>query len=335
MAGGDGGVVAVEADTGVLAAAQAGDEAAFVRLTSPWRGPLHRHCYRLLGSLDDADDALQETLLRAWRGLGGYQPRAPFQAWLHRIATNVCLRILEQRRRAPGAAPDAHLEPYPDSLLAELPSAAPGPDVEVADREQIGLAFVAAVQLLPPRQRIVLVLRDVLDWSAHDVADLLGDSVPSVNSALQRARGTIERERAERTLARVHAPASAAVEARVMRRFQEAWQAVDVPVIVSLLAEDCLLTMPPEGARFEGRAAVGAFFAAVPLDGRLDELPLVAARANRQPALAAYADDGGEGVKRPYGVMVFALDGDLIAGITGFPRASRVFERMGLPRRLG
>ena len=140
-------------DHSVLVAAQSGDEEAFVRLTAPHRQPLHRHCYRILGSLHDADDALQETMLRAWRGIDGFQPRAPLSAWLYRIATNVCLRMLEQRRRDPAAAVDAHLEPYPDLLLADVASPAAGPEEIVEEREQIGLAFVAAMQLLPPKQR--------------------------------------------------------------------------------------------------------------------------------------------------------------------------------------
>jgi RNA polymerase sigma-70 factor (ECF subfamily) len=184
----------------LIGAAVAGDEEAFVRLTAPHRAALHAHCYRLLGSLHDADDAMQETLLRAWRGLDGFEPRAPLVAWLYRIATNVSLRMLEQRRRA--AAVDAHLEPYPEQLIAELPSEEVGPDSVVESREAIGLAFVAAMQLLPPKQRAVLVLRDVLGWSAREVAGLLDDTTAAVNSALQRARSRLERERSERTIAR-------------------------------------------------------------------------------------------------------------------------------------
>lgn len=165
--------------------ARVGPEQAFVRLTAPHRRGLHLHCYRLLGSLHDADDALQETLLRGWRGLDRFEPRAPVSAWLYRIATNVCLRMLEQRGRDPARA-EAHLQPYPDRLLEELPSPDVGPDAVVEAREAIGLAFVAAVQLLPPKQRTVLVLRDVLGWSAREVAHFFGDSVAAVNSALCR-----------------------------------------------------------------------------------------------------------------------------------------------------
>ena len=170
-----------------LSAAAAGDEQAFVQLTAPLRRRLHVHCYRMLGSVHDAEDALQETMLRAWRGIGSFEPRGELSSWLYRIATNVCLRMLEQRRRTP-AAIDAHLEPYPDVLLEPET-----PDGEAERREAVGLAFVAAMQLLSPRQRAVLVLRDVLDWSAREVADTLGVSVAAANSALQRARNRLER----------------------------------------------------------------------------------------------------------------------------------------------
>jgi RNA polymerase sigma-70 factor (ECF subfamily) len=171
-------------DGRLVAAARGGDERAFVELTSPHRSALHAHCYRLLGSLHDADDALQETLLRAWRGIDRFEPRAPVAAWLYRIATNVCLRMLEEHRRRDADSIDAHLQPYPEPISAE----GSGPEVAAESREAIGLAFIAAMQLLPPKQRAVLVLRDVLDWSAREVAEFLDDSVPAVNSALQRAR---------------------------------------------------------------------------------------------------------------------------------------------------
>jgi RNA polymerase sigma-70 factor (ECF subfamily) len=325
---------ATAVDHSVLVAAQSGDEEAFVRLTAPHRQPLHRHCYRILGSLHDADDALQETMLRAWRGIDGFQPRAPLNSWLYRIATNVCLRMLEQRRRDPAATLDSHLEPYPDLLLTDVPSPAAGPDEVVEEREQIGLAFVAAMQLLPPKQRVTVVLRDVLDWSAREVAELLDDSVPAVNGALQRGRDRLQRERHEHNLARQHMPMNAAEEERVMQRFQEAWAAVDFEGIVALLADDALLTMPPEPQRFEGSAQIGSFFATAPLDGRLDRIRLVPTRANGQPALAAYADEHGEGEFDAYGVMVFAIRGARIDGITGFARQPELFTRLGLPTRL-
>ena len=295
------------------------DEEAFVALTAPHRRALHLHCYRMLGSLHDADDALQETLLRTWRG--AYQDQGALSAWLYRIATNVCLRMIERRPSV--------LEPYPDILLDELPAPEPGPDAQVEAREVVGLAFVAALQLLPGKQRAVLLLRDVLGHSARDTAELLGDSVPAVNSALQRAR---ERIRGE-TEIRVHVPASASAEEELMRRFQAAWAAVDIEAMVSLLAPDAVLAMPPEAARFDGAPAIGEFFSTVPLEGRLDRITLIPARANGQPATAAYAEDE-DGVPRAYGVMLFAIAGDRISGITGFAQRPELFVRLGLPTEL-
>jgi RNA polymerase sigma-70 factor, ECF subfamily len=313
-------------ETALVAAARAGDERAFVELTAEHRGALHAHCYRLLGSVHDADDALQETMLRAWRSLDRFEPRAPLRAWLYRIATNVCLRMLERRSRTPVSA-DAHLEPYPDEP-------ADGPAATIERREAIGLAFVAAVQLLPPKQRVVLVLRDVLDWSAREVAELLEDSVAAVNSALQRARERIASERANGSLIRSHAPADARTEAAVMRRFQEAWDAVDIAAIVALLSDDALLRMPPEAVSIAGAAEIGRFFATAPLEGRIDRIRLRPARANGQPALAAYARPDAAREHRAYGVMVFAIAGDRIAGITGFAERPDLFERLGLPEVL-
>lgn len=316
-------------DGGLVAAARGGDERAFVELTSPHRSALHPHCYRLLGSLHDADDALQETLLRAWRGIDRFEPRAPAVAWLYRIATNVCLRMLEQRSRRQ-AAVDAHLEPYPDRTLEPAASPLAGPEASAETREAIGLAFVAAMQLLPPKQRVVLVLRDVLDWSAREVAELFQDNVAAVNSALQRARERLAREQQEGSLARAHRPTDAGTEAAVMRRFQDAWEAVDIDGIVALLTADALLTMPPESVSIAGAAEIGTFFATAPMEGRLDRIRLLPVRANGQPALAAYAEDETSGTHSAYGVMVFAINGDSIVGITGFPDRPELFERLGL-----
>ena len=312
----------------LLGAAQAGDEQAFVRLLEPhWRA-IRTHCYRLLGSLHDAEDALQETSLRAWRSINRFEPRGPFRAWLYRIATNVCLTTIERRARVPDAldAEEAevasYLQPYPDRLLDTA--------VAVEERESLGLAFVSVIQLLPPRQRAVLVLREVLGWSAKEVADLLGDSVASVNSALQRARKKLERERAAGRLARDHLPASPESEARLMRSFVAAWEAVDVDAIVALLAEDAVMTMPPEPMRLSGTRAIGEFLRTVPAGGALERLRLVPVRANGQPALAAYMENE-TGSYQAYGVMVFALDGDKVASITGFAGYPELFPKLGLP----
>jgi RNA polymerase sigma-70 factor (TIGR02960 family) len=313
----------------LLRAAAAGDEQAFVQLTAPLRRRLHAHCYRMLGSVHDADDALQETMLRAWRSIGRFEPRAELSSWLYRIATNVCLRMLEQRARRESAAVDAHLQPYPDVLFEPET-----PEHEAERRETIGLAFVAAMQLLPPRQRAALVLRDVLGWSASEAADVLGVSVAAANSALQRARERVERERREGTLARMHRPADGRAEAALMSRFVDAWEAVDIERLTELLAGDALMTMPPEQMRVDGPEEIGGFFATVPMGGRLDLIRLLPTRANGQPALAAYFQESAGEPLRAYGIMVFALDGGRIAGITGFASYPELFRVFGLPTEL-
>jgi RNA polymerase sigma-70 factor, ECF subfamily len=313
----------------LLTAAAAGDEQAFVQLTAPLRGRLHAHCYRMLGSVHDADDAQQETMLRAWRAIGRFEPRAELSSWLYRIATNVCLRMIEQRGRVEAAAVDAYLQPYPDALLEERT-----PEREAERRETIGLAFVAAMQLLPPRQRATLVLRDVLGWSAREAADVLGVSVAAANSALQRARDRVDRERREATLARAHRPADRRAEDALMRRFVEAWDAVDIEGMTALLAGDALMTMPPEPMHVVGPAEIGGFFATVPMDGRLDLIRLLRTRANGQPTLAAYVQEAAGEPFRAYGLMVFAVEGDRIAGITGFAGYPELFPVFGLPAAL-
>jgi RNA polymerase sigma-70 factor, ECF subfamily len=313
----------------LLAAAAAGDEQAFVQLTAPVRRRLHAHCYRMLGSVHDADDALQETMLRAWRGIVRFEPRSELSAWLYRIATNVCLRMLERRGRHDAALVDAHLQPYPDVLLEPET-----PELEAERRETIGLAFVAAMQLLPPRQRAALILRDVLGWSAREAADTLGLSVVATNSALQRARERVERERREGTLARVHRPSSGDAEAELMRSFVDAWEAVDIERLTSLLTEEALMTMPPEPMHVVGPAEIGGFFATVPMEGRLDLIRLLPARANGQPALAAYVQEAAGEPFRAYGLMVFAVEGDRIGGITGFAGYPELFPVFGLPAAL-
>ena len=250
------------------------DEQAFALLIEPHRRALHLHCYRMLGSLHDADDAVQETMLRAWKGSDSYEPRARLTTWLHAIATNVCL---------------------------------------------------TAIQLLPPKQRAVLILRDVLGWSAKETAEALEDSVAAVTSALQRARLGLEG-------ARRHIPAPSVQERVLVRRFMTAWDAVDIDGLVALLSKDALMTMPPERMRVAGARAIGDFFGSVPQDGRLDEIRLVPTSANLQPALAAYSL-GGDGKHRPYGLMVLQIANDLITGIVGFPDPW-LFEQCGLPSEL-
>lgn len=342
---------AASRERSLVAAALAGDERAFAELVAPYRRELHLHCYRMLGTLQDAEDALQETLLRAWRRLAGFEGRSAVRAWLYRIATNVCLTALARRGRRnelprpagevqsvelpPGDEGDVlQLAPYPDRLLDELgDGGGVGPEARYEQREALELAFVTAVQVLPARQRAALLLRDVLGFSASEAADLLETSVASVNSALQRARARLEEERREGWLSRRHAMTSRRGEAELVRRFVAAWQAVDIERLVGLLTEEALLTMPPLPLRFVGREAIGSFFATVPAGGRLDRIRLVPTRANRQPALAAYVEDPVDGVHRAYGIMVLSLEGDAINAVVGFADPT-LFSRFGLPSTL-
>ncbi len=314
---------AVEAE--LLAAARAGDEDAFRSLAEPHVAELRLHCYRMLGSLHDAEDSVQETLVRAWRRLAGFEGRSTLRAWLYRIATNVCLSAVARRRRRDEPI---HVGPVPDTLLDELPSTEAGPAALYDLRESVQLAFLAAIQLLPPRQRAVLILREALAWSAGEVADLLDVTEASVNSALQRARASLERERREDRLPERSRPPAAA-ERTLLRRFVAAWEAVDIDGLVALLKEDAVLTMPPFPMRFVGRGAIGEFLARVPAGGALDRIQLVPTRANRQPAVAAYMLDPKEEVHRAYGIMVLALDGKAIGEITGFSDPS-LFASFGL-----
>jgi RNA polymerase sigma-70 factor (ECF subfamily) len=292
------------------------NEQAFALLIEPHRRALHVHCYRMLGSLHDADDALQETMLRAWKGSDRYEPRAQLSTWLHAIATNVCLTAIARSRSQPVElrADLDHLQPYPDRLLDDL-----------VQRETVELAFITAIQLLPPKQRAVLILRDVLGWSAKEVAEALEDSVGAVNSALQRARKSLEGTHR-------HPSAPAGSESALVQRFMAAWAAVDIDALVALLTEDAVMTMPPERMRIAGAPAIGDFFATVPQQGRLDEIRLLPTAANRQQALAAYALTDG-GTHRPYGLMVLDIQDDLIAAIVGFPDPW-LFEQVGVPCEL-
>ncbi|GAA3170283.1 sigma-70 family RNA polymerase sigma factor [Nonomuraea salmonea] len=300
----------------LLAAARGGDRAAFDALVAPHRRALHLHCYRMLGSIDQADDATQETLLRAWRGLAGYEGRAPLHHWLHRIATMACLRAAERRERLPAVHADiTYLQPCPDSLL--------DPALIAERREAVALAFIAALQLLPPAQRAVVILREVLSWSAAEVAELLGLSVPAVNSSLQRGRAALRAHdtRPPRPLIDY--------ERRLLRRFVRAWELRDIDGLAALLRDDVILRMPPEAAEFAGRAAVVEFFATRPAGGRLDLIELVEVAANGQPALAAYLPDDA-GACRGFGIMVLSLTAQGVAEIVGFPD-QELFRRFGLP----
>jgi RNA polymerase sigma-70 factor (ECF subfamily) len=275
----------------------------------------------MLGSFHDAEDATQETLLRAWRFLHTFEGRGPLRAWLYRIATTTCLKLLRsgQGRRSAASADGSdvpRLAPYPDRLLDELPAGGPDPAAVAERRETVALAFVVALQHLTAHQRAVLVLRDVLAWRAAEVAALLETSVPAVNSALQRARAGLGRALPTANTSSRTLPAQ---EQDVLRRFLWAWQQ----------CEDAVLHMPPLPVRYVGRQAIARFLWTVPADGRLDRIRLVAIRANGQPALAAYLQ-GDDGASDAYGVMVLTVAGDAIQAITGFQDAS-LFHAFGMP----
>ena len=324
----------------LLTRARAGDEDAFGVLITPYLRELNVHCYRMLGSVHDAEDVMQEVLIRAWRYLDAFHGRGSMRGWLYRIATNRCLTARSRATIAPAPAPALSppppapnapdvevtaLTPYPDDWLAELA----GPDDPAACyeiRESVQLAFLTVIQLLPTRQRAVLLLRDVLGFSIAETAQILQVSHASVTSALQRARATLETRRASGRLR----PASTAgpdAERELADRFTAAWHAGDISALVSGLAEDCLLTMPPAPLAYRGREAIGTFFATVPAAGDLTSIRLVPVRANQQPAVAAYMRDGAG--DRAYGIMVLTIHGDTIGEITGFADPS-LFPLFGL-----
>jgi RNA polymerase sigma-70 factor (ECF subfamily) len=313
--------------TKLVEAARIGDPRAFEALVRPHRRELHVHCYRLTGSLTDADDMLQETLLRAWRRIDTFEDRAPFRIWLYRVATTTCLNELTVRRRRkrllgpqewsggpPPVAEIDHLQPYPDHLLDE----AADPAARLDSKESVALAFIAAIQLLPPRQRAALLLRDVLSWSANEVADSLDCSVASVNSALQRARSTLRNSLGGEESELNPASVRDISEKRMLARFMDAWERADFDGLASLLKEDAVLAMPPEAQWFRGRRAIVDFFATVPAGGRLKQIRLVPVGSNRQPAVGAYLAEPEDGGHQFYGLMVLTIDGDKIAAITGF-----------------
>jgi RNA polymerase sigma-70 factor (ECF subfamily) len=271
----------------------------------------------MLGSYSDAEEAVQEATVRAWRGLDGYQGTGPLRHWLYRITTTTCLKMINRRRRDPltSTAEVAWLQPYPDALLDELPADDADPAAIAERRESVALAFVAALQLLPATQRAVLILREVLDWPARDVADLLDTTVAGVNSALQRARATL-------TTAPAADAAHGALDDRqrqVLDGFLRAWHACDIPALAALLRDDVTLTMPPQSILITGREQVAGFFATVPADGRLNLIRLVVTRANGHPTLAAYLPNASTGDCRGYGIMVLTITDDQVATITGFP----------------
>jgi RNA polymerase sigma-70 factor (ECF subfamily) len=323
--------------------ARSGDEAAFEQLVGPYRREIQVHCYRILGSVADAEDAVQEALVAAWRGLAGYEGRASVRTWLYRVATNRCLNMLRSnKRRQPGTptaldvpAPEptrmgevVWLEPYPDVLLADLPDRAAGPEARHEARETISLAFVTALQLLPPRQRAVLILRDVLDYSAREAAAMLESTEQSVNSALKRARATLARQLPDPD---PPPPPHSAAEERLLDQLVRAFENSDVDGIVALMTEDAWLRMPPVPLEYQGRELAGKFLGEVAFrNGR--RYRLVPTRANRQPALAVYLRDPVTGIGHAFGLLVITFAGDRISAMTRFDNGS--LPRFGLPRIL-
>jgi RNA polymerase sigma-70 factor (TIGR02960 family) len=326
----------------LVSLARAGDEEAFRALVEPHRGELHVHCYRMLGSVQDAEDVLQETLVAAWRGLGGFEGRAGVRTWLYRIATNRCLNWLRDGERRPRTVPSTAvpfpeptrsvdprwLQPYPDVLLDGLPETEPGPEARYERRESISLAFVTAVQSLPPRQRAVLVLRDVLGFRAAEVAGMLDTTEDSVTSALKRARTGLP------AADRDHTPLPDSVAGRaVATRFADAIESGDVDALVALLTDDAWLTMPPLPLEYQGRAVIADFMRTVGFRGGHRHFRLVPAAANRQPCWGCYVSDHGDPVWRAHGLLVITLAGERISAMTRFVDNS-VLSFFGLPRTL-
>jgi RNA polymerase sigma-70 factor (TIGR02960 family) len=328
----------------LIARARAGDDGAFAELTGPHRRELQVHCYRMLGSLQDAEDALQDTLLAAWQGLDGFEGRASLRTWLYRIATNRCLNALRSASRRPakewdvpaveppeptGLGEVVWLEPYPDTLLADATDAPLGPAARYEQTESISLAFVTALQVLPPRQLAVLILRDVLGFHAREVADMLDSTVESVNSALKRARASLDHQR-QSSANREPPPASgSAAEDAIVAQFVSAYESADIDALVALLTDDVFVSMPPMPFEYAGRDIVARFFAGIFGAGRRFEL--VQTRANGQPALGAYLC-GPTGTSHGVGLFVLTLAGDRICAMTRFENG--VLPWFGLPRSL-
>jgi RNA polymerase sigma-70 factor, ECF subfamily len=356
----------------LLEAARGGDERAFGRLVELHRRELHAHCYRMLGSVHDADDALQDALLRAWRGLPRFEGRSSLRSWLYTIATNTCLNLIARRpkRVLPidyGPAVDPHtppgepivesvwLEPYPDEMLG-VEDAFAAPEARYERRESVELAFIAALQHLPATQRAVLILREVLGFSAKEVAESLETTVASVNSALQRARAAVDERVPEQSQqATLRALGDEALR-DLVDRYVDAWERCDVEAFAAMLATDATFAMPPLATWYEGREGIAIWAAAAPMSGDW-RWRTVLTRANGQPALGFYAWDEQERSHLPFALNVLTLRGEQIANVTAFivrsteatdpeaykrypeqpadpERLAATFARFGLPERL-
>ena len=359
-------------EAALLDTARSGDETAFARLIEPYRSQLHAHCYRMLGSVHDAEDAMQEVSLRAWRALGRFEGRSSLKSWLYTIATNACLNQIEKRPKrvlpvdyAPAADPhggpgepvveSVWVEPYPDELIGVEDGLA-GPEARYEQRESVELAFVAALQLLPANQRAVLILREVLGFSAQEVADSLDTTVASVNSALQRARKAVEERAPEQSQQATLRELGDERLSEIVERYVEAWESNDVDTVMELLAEDASFAMPPLASWFGGEESIRIFLEGWPLSGAWRWRP-IPARANGQPALAFYIWDEGEQAYLPFALNVLTFRGEKISDVTAFvtratdipdgesyarwpdesidpDRLHATFEGFGLPARL-
>jgi RNA polymerase sigma-70 factor (TIGR02960 family) len=333
------------ATTELIDQARSGDQAAFEALVAPYLREMQVHCYRFLGSVTDAEDAVQETLTAAWRGLPGFEGRASVRTWLYRIATNRCLNMLRSAsRRTPARWPSPDLEPpeptrlgeavwldpYPDLLLADAPDPQAGPEARYEAREAISLAFITALQILPPRQRAALILRDVLDFSTREVAETLSTTEDSVASALKRARTTLSRElpSSERPPPLPDSPAEQAALARLVRAFEDG----DADALAALMTDDVWVRMPPVPFEYQGRELARRFFAITAFrDGRRYRM-VPAARANGQPAFGVYLRDPHAELAQVNCLFVVGLADDKVSAVTRFDSA--VLPRFGLPASL-
>jgi RNA polymerase sigma-70 factor (ECF subfamily) len=356
----------------LLETARSGSEDAYRRLVEPHRAELHAHCYRMLGSVQDAEDALQEALVRAWKGLPKFEGRSSLRSWLYRIATNTSLDAIERRPKrilpidyGPPADPaggvgepvveSVWIEPYPDETLG-IEDGYASPDARYEQRESVELAFIAALQLLPPNQRAVLILREVLGFSAQETAEALDTSVASVNSALQRARGTVEKKLPEESQQETLRSVGDERIKQIVERYADAWERNDVDTVVSMLADDAAFTMPPQSRWFQGLAGIRGFLE------RWSMLPdwgwrAIPTTANGQPALAFYSWDSEQGAHVPFAVNVLSFDGEKIKEIDAFilrasqdpdpevqartpeqpadyEKLAKAYARFGLPARL-
>ena len=327
----------------LISRARSGDGDAFRELTEPHLRELQVHCYRMLGSFQDAEDALQDTLLSAWRDLAGFEGRASLRTWLYRIATNRCLNLRRSAGRRPAKEwnipqvdpPEptrlgevVWLEPFPDALREGAIDVPLGPEARYEQSEAISLAFVTALQVLPPRQLAVLILRDVLGYHANEVAEMLDATVESVNSALKRARAGLQQR--HRTDNREPPPASdSPSEEAILAKFVHAWESADLDALVALLTDDVFMSMPPMPFEYEGRDVVARFCASIFRAGR--RFDLVPTRANGQPAFGAYLR-APTGISHGIGLYVLTLTGDRICALTRFENS--VLPGFGLPRSL-